>query len=129
MGLDPLGMGHAIFTGNGAVMIEELKNPAFRHAMIGIQTGPDGQPILPTKRSTSQALSHWQVALRGASMYTDHETTFGREFRILYLALNPSASCLQPTSLRSHYLSFSLAGTEKLTIGKLWQIVDIICYN
>src|SRR3954447_10827369 len=40
-------MGHAIFTGNGAVMIEELKNPAFRHAMMGIQTGPDGNPIQP----------------------------------------------------------------------------------
>jgi hypothetical protein len=45
LGLDPLGMGHAIFTGNGAVMIEELANPAFRHALMGIQVGPDGNPI------------------------------------------------------------------------------------
>src|SRR3954464_6267733 len=47
LGLDPLGMPHAIFTGNGAVMIEELKNPAFRHAMMGIQTDANGNPIQP----------------------------------------------------------------------------------
>jgi hypothetical protein len=46
LGLDPLGMGHAIFTGNGAVMIEELRNPKFRHAMMGLQIGPDGNPIV-----------------------------------------------------------------------------------
>ncbi|UEM18667.1 phage portal protein [Skermanella mucosa] len=47
LGLDPLGMEHAIFTGNGALLIKELADDDFRHAMMGIQTGPDGKPILP----------------------------------------------------------------------------------
>jgi hypothetical protein len=45
LGLDPLGMPHAIFTGNGAVLIKELADDDFRHAMMGIQIGPDGKPI------------------------------------------------------------------------------------
>ncbi|UEM24372.1 hypothetical protein JL100_032635 (plasmid) [Skermanella mucosa] len=40
-------MEHAIFTGNGALLIKELADDDFRHAMMGIQTGPDGKPILP----------------------------------------------------------------------------------
>jgi hypothetical protein len=47
LGLDPLGMPHAIFTGNGAVLIKELADDEFRHAMMGIQVGPDGKPIVP----------------------------------------------------------------------------------
>jgi len=46
LGLDPLGMPHAIFTGNGAVLIKELADDDFRHAMMGIQIGPDGKPIV-----------------------------------------------------------------------------------
>jgi hypothetical protein len=43
IGLDPLGMDHAIFTGNGCVFIEELKDPEIRKQLMGMGA-PAGAP-------------------------------------------------------------------------------------
>ena len=77
LGLDPLGMPHAIFTGNGAVLIKELADDEFRHAMMGIQIGPDGKPIVPASSPVCPArarpcparaacpASRWATTARG----------------------------------------------------------------
>src|SRR5690242_11140421 len=44
IGLDPLGMGPAIFTGNGCVFIDELKNPEIRAQLMGMGAPPGVAP-------------------------------------------------------------------------------------
>jgi hypothetical protein len=46
IGLDPLGMERAIFTGNGRIFLEELKDPEIRKQLMGLGA-PTGAPGAP----------------------------------------------------------------------------------
>jgi len=90
LGLDLLGMPHAIFTGNGAVLIKELADDDFRHAMMGIQIGPDGKsrsspvssPACPALSLGYPAraacpVSRWATTVPGCRISARHSSPSG----------------------------------------------------
>ena len=73
IGLDPLGMEHAIFTGNGCIFIEELKDPEIRKQLMGLGAQPGG-PGAPGGAPGAGAGSGFNFMAQLMGSTADHES-------------------------------------------------------